>query len=49
MAEGYAHATGRPGAAMHLGSGATNMQALADAFLDSVPMSDLPGGRPPPG
>src|SRR4030088_2788752 len=40
MAEGYAHATGRPGVAMVTsGPGATNLVTpLCDAFCDSVPM-----------
>ena len=40
MAEGFAHATGRPGVAMVTsGPGATNIVTpLADAYMDSVPM-----------
>jgi hypothetical protein len=40
MAEGYAHATGKPGVAMVTsGPGATNIVTpLADAYMDSVPM-----------
>ncbi|HAY50664.1 MAG TPA: acetolactate synthase large subunit, partial [Acidimicrobiaceae bacterium] len=40
MAEGYAHATGKPGVAMVTsGPAATNMVTpLADAMLDSVPL-----------
>ena len=40
MAEGYAHATGRPGVAIVTsGPAATNMVTpLADAMLDSVPL-----------
>src|SRR5437588_10537601 len=39
MAEGYAHATGRPGVAMVTsGPAATNVVTpLADAYMDSVP------------
>ena len=39
MAEGYAHATGRPGVAMVTsGPAATNIVTpLADAYLDSIP------------
>ena len=45
MAEGYAHATGRPGVAMVTsGPAATNIVTpLADAFLDSVPMVVITG------
>ncbi len=45
MAEGYAHATGRPGVAMVTsGPAATNMVTpLADAMLDSVPMVCITG------
>ena len=41
MAEGYAHATGRPGVAMVTsGPAATNIVTpLCDAYMDSVPMS----------
>ncbi len=48
MAEGYAHATGRPGVAMVTsGPGGTNVvTALADAFLDSVPMVCITGQVP---
>ncbi|MEZ5247467.1 MAG: acetolactate synthase large subunit [Acidimicrobiales bacterium] len=48
MAEGYAHATGRPGVAMVTsGPGATNIVTpLADAFLDSVPMVCITGQVP---
>jgi acetolactate synthase-1/2/3 large subunit len=48
MAEGYAHATGRPGVAMVTsGPGATNVVTpLADAFLDSVPMVCITGQVP---
>ena len=40
MAEGYAHATGRPGVAMVTsGPAATNIVTpLCDAYMDSVPM-----------
>src|ERR1044071_3918000 len=45
MAEGYAHATGRPGVAMVTsGPGATNIVTpLADAFMDSIPMVCITG------
>jgi acetolactate synthase-1/2/3 large subunit len=45
MAEGYAHATGRPGVAIVTsGPGATNMvTALADAYMDSIPMICITG------
>jgi acetolactate synthase-1/2/3 large subunit len=45
MAEGYAHATGRPGVAMVTsGPGATNIVTpLADAYMDSVPMVVVTG------
>ena len=45
MAEGYAHATGRPGVAMVTsGPGATNIVTpLADAYRDSVPMVVITG------
>jgi len=45
MAEGYAHATGKPGVAMVTsGPGATNMvTALADAYMDSIPMVCITG------
>src|SRR5471030_2753162 len=45
MASGYAHATGRPGVAMVTsGPGATNIvTALADAFMDSVPLVVITG------
>ena len=45
MAEGYAHATGRPGVAMVTsGPGATNIVTpLADAFMDSIPMVVITG------
>jgi acetolactate synthase-1/2/3 large subunit len=48
MAEGYAHATGRPGVAMVTsGPAATNIVTpLADAFLDSVPMVVITGQVP---
>ena len=40
MAEGYAHATGKPGVAMVTsGPGATNIVTpIADAMMDSIPM-----------
>ena len=45
MAEGYAHATGRPGVAMVTsGPGATNIVTpICDAFMDSVPMVVITG------
>ena len=45
MAEGYAHATGRPGVAMVTsGPAATNIVTpLCDAYLDSVPMVVVTG------
>jgi acetolactate synthase-1/2/3 large subunit len=45
MAEGYAHATGRPGVAMVTsGPGATNIVTpLCDAFMDSIPMVCITG------
>src|SRR4051794_39295744 len=45
MAEGYAHATGRPGVAMVTsGPAATNIVTpLADAYMDSVPMICITG------
>src|SRR3954468_20562391 len=45
MAEGYAHATGKPGVALVTsGPGATNLvTALADAYMDSVPMVVITG------
>jgi acetolactate synthase-1/2/3 large subunit len=45
MAEGYAHATGRPGVAMVTsGPAATNIVTpLADAFLDSIPIVVITG------
>lgn len=45
MAEGYAHATGRPGVAMVTsGPAATNIVTpLADAYMDSVPMVVVTG------
>lgn len=48
MAEGYAHATGRPGVAMVTsGPAATNVVTpLCDAFLDSVPMVCITGQVP---
>jgi acetolactate synthase-1/2/3 large subunit len=48
MAEGYAHATGRPGVAMVTsGPGATNIVTpLADAYMDSVPMVVITGQVP---
>ncbi len=48
MAEGYAHATGRPGVAMVTsGPAATNIvTALADAYMDSVPLVVITGQVP---
>lgn len=48
MAEGYAHATGRPGVAMVTsGPAATNIVTpLCDAYLDSVPMVCITGQVP---
>src|SRR6187397_1278391 len=48
MAEGYAHATGKPGVAMVTsGPGATNIVTpLADAYMDSVPMIVITGQVP---
>ncbi len=45
MAEGYAHATGRPGVAMVTsGPAATNIVTpLADAYMDSIPMVVVTG------
>ena len=45
MAEGYAHATGRPGVAMVTsGPAATNLiTPLADAYMDSIPMVVITG------
>ncbi|MBI2709260.1 MAG: acetolactate synthase large subunit [Actinobacteria bacterium] len=45
MAEGYAHATGRPGVAMVTsGPGATNIVTpICDAYMDSVPMVVITG------
>ena len=48
MAEGYAHATGRPGVAMVTsGPGATNIVTpLCDAYMDSIPMVCISGQVP---
>ncbi len=48
MAEGYAHATGRPGVAMVTsGPAATNVVTpLADAYMDSVPLVMITGQVP---
>jgi len=50
MAEGYAHATGRPGVAMVTsGPGATNIVTpLCDAYMDSIPMVCITGQVPFP-
>ena len=51
MAEGYAHATGRPGVAMVTsGPGATNIVTpLADAMMDSIPIVVITGQVPSDG
>jgi acetolactate synthase-1/2/3 large subunit len=48
MAEGYAHATGRPGVCMVTsGPGATNVVTpLCDAYMDSVPLVCITGQVP---
>src|SRR6476619_6115328 len=48
MAEGYAHATGRPGVAMVTsGPGAPNIVTpLADAMMDSIPLVVITGQVP---
>ncbi len=48
MAEGYAHATGRPGVLMVTsGPGATNIVTpLCDAYMDSVPLVAITGQVP---
>ena len=48
MAEGYAHATGKPGVAMVTsGPGATNVVTpLCDAYLDSIPIVCITGQVP---
>lgn len=48
MAQGYAHATGKPGVAMVTsGPGATNIVTpLADAMMDSIPMVVITGQVP---
>jgi acetolactate synthase-1/2/3 large subunit len=48
MAEGYAHATGKPGVAIVTsGPGATNIVTpLADAYMDSIPMVVITGQVP---
>ena len=50
MAEGYAHATGRPGVMMITsGPGATNaVTPLCDAYMDSVPVVCITGQVPYP-
>lgn len=50
MAEGYAHATGKPGVAMVTsGPGATNIVTpLCDAYMDSVPIVVVTGQVPYP-
>jgi len=51
MAEGYAHATGRPGVAMATsGPGATNLATpLCDAYMDSIPVVAITGQVSRPG
>src|SRR3982751_5403215 len=51
MAEGYAHATGRPGVAMVTsGPAATNIVTpLCDAFMDSIPIVVITGQVPSSG
>src|SRR2546429_9154587 len=48
MAEGYAHATGRPGVAMVTsGPAATNIVTpLCNAYMDSIPIVVIPGQVP---
>src|SRR3954467_8271036 len=48
MAEGYAHATGRPGVAIVTsGPAATNIVTpLCDAYMDSIPMVAITGQVP---
>ncbi len=48
MAEGYAHATGKPGVVMvTCGPAATNIVTpLADAYIDSVPLVGITGQVP---
>src|SRR5262249_60730302 len=48
MAEGYAHATGRPGVAMVTsGPAATNIVTpLCDAYMDSIPIVVITGQVP---
>ncbi len=50
MAEGYAHATGRPGVMMITsGPGATNgVTPLCDAYMDSIPLVCITGQVPYP-
>ena len=50
MAEGFAHATGRPGVCMVTsGPAATNVVTpLCDAYMDSVPMVCITGQVPSP-
>ena len=45
MAHGYARATGKAGVCMATsGPGATNLvTCIADAYMDSIPMVQLPG------
>ncbi len=48
MAEGYAHATGRPGVAMvtQRSGGDQHRHAAVDAYMDSVPMVCITGQVP---
>ena len=48
MAEGYAHATGRPGVAMVTSGpgGDEHRHAAADAYLDSIPLVVITGQVP---
>src|SRR5499426_3847448 len=48
MADGYARATGKPGVCLAQMIGASNLAAgLRDAFIASVPLSDITGGPTP--
>ena len=49
MAEGYAHATGRPGVAMVTSAARrppTSSRPLCDAYMDSIPMVVITGQVP---
>src|SRR5436309_14207906 len=50
MAEGYAHATGRPGVATVTSAPAAThiVSPLCDAYLDSIPIVVVPAPAPPP-